>query len=142
MATTWIGTGKPSFEVKTTAGVSTVLIESTDIDYYPVYNRIGVTKLKEDVIMANGCENRYVAGHQYYGEIFYDYGMLTQAVIDKFKSIDEYDGDSGHDIYIKPRSDNATVTGKCLIDIEISYKDDRIKAGATVKISWRLKELI
>ena len=141
MATTWVGTGKPAFEVKTDADVSVLTIAAGDITYNPVYNRIGVKKIKEDVIMANGDEERYGAGLQYFGEMYFGKGMLTQAVINKFEEINEYDGMHGYDVYITPRSDKLTLTGKCIIDIDISYPDDRTTQGAVVKITWRLKDL-
>lgn len=141
MATTYIGTGKPSFWVKDSGGSTILSIASTDISYPPVYNRIIRTKREESFVMADGTEKRFTAGAQYTGEIFYSSGMLTQEVIDKLIDIDEYDGSDSYTCYIKPREDGS-LTGECIIDIAFAYKDDLIDNGVDVTITWRLSELV
>ena len=141
MSTVYVGTGKPSFWVKNSSGDTVVQINASDISYEPVYNRVYRKKREESYIMADGTEKRFCSGTQIYGEIYYDAGMLSQAVIDKFDEIDYYDTINGYTCYIKPRSD-ASLEGKCIIDISFAYRDDKTNSGVEVVINWRFSDLI
>jgi len=149
MSLIYLGTGKPALKLVDSSDNTKLEIASTDWLHAPTYNRIFFNKLEETYVMANGKKRRFRNGVRVSGEIFFDIGTLSQTIVDKLILFNNYDGSDSYSVQISPRSDGGYYADydmvlkvplatpfNCILDVELSYKDDFVSSGVTALIRW------